>query len=130
MSDEILKHGSKGESVRKLQEDLNALGYAIAMDGIFGPKTEQSVKALQSAFGYTVDGLVGKGTRFLIDQQKGLHWRAGMPTAFTPPTAAPQAAPAPQAQPVPPAAAAPPPPAAAPAAKPVGKGDPGNKTLK
>lgn len=84
MSDEILKNGSKGEDVRKLQEDLNALGYQVQVDGIFGPGTEKAVKQFQAAFGYTVDGLVGKGTKFLIDQQKGYNWRVGMPTAATP----------------------------------------------
>ncbi len=81
MSDDIIKHGSKVEDVRKVQQDLIALGYPIEADGAFGPNTEKAVKHLQAAFGYTVDGLVGKGTKFLIEQQKGLGWAVGKPTA-------------------------------------------------
>ena len=81
MSDGILKNGSKGEDVRQLQSDLVAMGYPIEADGNFGPNTEKAVKHLQEAFGYTVDGLVGKGTQFLVTQQKGLAWSVGKPTA-------------------------------------------------
>jgi peptidoglycan hydrolase-like protein with peptidoglycan-binding domain len=130
MSDEILRHGSKGESVRKLQRDLNALGYEVAVDGIFGPITEKAVRGLQAAFGYTVDGLVGKGTRFLIEQQTGLKWHVGMPTAFTPGTATKPAVekPAPEVSTMPPAQQQNPVPSAAPAAAaPAAKGPLGNK---
>jgi peptidoglycan hydrolase-like protein with peptidoglycan-binding domain len=119
MSDEILRDGSRGDAVRKLQEDLNTLGYAIAVDGIFGPNTEKAVRALQTAFGYTIDGLVGKGTRFLIEQQKALKWRADMPKA--PPPSEPVAKPAP------PASAGAAQPQAKPAAPPE-KGPVGDKT--
>jgi peptidoglycan hydrolase-like protein with peptidoglycan-binding domain len=84
MSDNILKSGSKGDHVTTLQHDLVALGYDVKPDGIFGAETEKAVKQLQAAFGYTVDGLVGDGTKFLITQQKGYNWKAGMPTAATP----------------------------------------------
>ena len=39
---EVLKKGSKGESVRTLQVFLK-----ITVDGDFGPKTENAVKAYQ-----------------------------------------------------------------------------------
>jgi hypothetical protein len=54
---EILRKGSKGESVRTLQEFLK-----ITVDGNFGPKTESAVKAYQKKTGLTVDGVVGKNT--------------------------------------------------------------------
>ncbi len=73
----VLKKGSKGSDVRTLQEDLKQLGYHINADGDFGPATEDAVKHLQKAFGYTVDGVVGDGTRFLITQQKGYGWKQG-----------------------------------------------------
>jgi hypothetical protein len=54
---EVLKKGSKGESVRTLQEFLK-----ITVDGDFGPKTESAVKAFQKKTGLTVDGIVGRNT--------------------------------------------------------------------
>lgn len=70
----ILKKGSRGDDVKALQQDLNAFGYELSADGIFGDGTESAVRHLQKSFGYTVDGLVGDGTRALIAQQKGYNW--------------------------------------------------------
>ena len=53
----ILKVGSKGEDVKKLQEKLG-----LKADGAFGPGTENAVKKWQSDNGLTSDGLVGEGT--------------------------------------------------------------------
>ena len=53
----LLKVGSKGEDVKKLQEKLG-----LSADGSFGPGTEKAVKEWQSANGLTADGLVGDGT--------------------------------------------------------------------
>lgn len=52
-----LKIGSRGEDVRKLQAKL-----CCAVDGIFGPITEEAVKAFQKSKGLTVDGIVGPKT--------------------------------------------------------------------
>ena len=54
---EIIKKGSKGESVKNLQK---ALG--IVADGIFGESTESAVKKFQSKAGLTPDGIVGAKT--------------------------------------------------------------------
>lgn len=69
-----LKSGSSGDDVTKLQNDLRALGFEVAVDGKFGPKTHEAVEELQTAFGYDVDGVVGKGTAGLIEAQKGHGW--------------------------------------------------------
>jgi len=53
----LLKVGSKGEDVKKLQEKLG-----LSADGNFGPGTEKAVKDWQAANGLTADGLVGDGT--------------------------------------------------------------------
>jgi putative chitinase len=53
----LLKVGSKGEDVKKLQSFLG-----LGADGSFGPGTEKAVKAWQAANGLTADGLVGDGT--------------------------------------------------------------------
>ncbi|MDP3278886.1 MAG: peptidoglycan-binding domain-containing protein [Deltaproteobacteria bacterium] len=73
---DTLKKGSKGDSVKALQEKLGMLGYTLAADGDFGNGTEDAVRQLQKSFGYTVDGIVGDGTMFLVDQQLGLGWKA------------------------------------------------------
>lgn len=59
----------RGEDVRALQVDLNALGYACGTaDGIFGPKTSMAVKAFQRDHGLEVDGVVGKKTRAALEE--------------------------------------------------------------
>jgi peptidoglycan DL-endopeptidase CwlO len=70
----VLKPGSEGVDVRFLQRRLNVLGFAINVDGKFGPSTEQAVRALQEAFKYDVDGAVGEATHKLINQQIGYGW--------------------------------------------------------
>lgn len=53
----LLKKGSKGEDVKKLQ---NILG--VAADGDFGANTEKAVKEWQNAHGLDIDGIVGNKT--------------------------------------------------------------------
>jgi len=53
----LLKNGSSGDDVKKLQEKLG-----LVADGDFGPKTEAAVKAWQTANGLTADGIVGNST--------------------------------------------------------------------
>jgi putative chitinase len=53
----LLKVGSKGDDVKKLQEKLG-----LSADGSFGPNTEKKVKEWQAANGLTADGIVGAGT--------------------------------------------------------------------
>ena len=56
----MLRTGSRGDAVRKLQEMLNALGYDCgSVDGIFGSKTKAAVLAFQKANGLGADGIVG-----------------------------------------------------------------------
>lgn len=54
---DVIKKGSKGESVKKLQK---ALG--VTADGVFGANTEAAVKKFQSKAGLTPDGIVGAKT--------------------------------------------------------------------
>jgi putative chitinase len=53
----LLKVGSKGDDVKKLQAKLGT-----AADGTFGPGTEKLVKEWQTKNGLTADGIVGDGT--------------------------------------------------------------------
>ena len=51
-----LSYGSRGDDVKKLQESLNANGYNLAVDGIYGPKTQEAVSKYQQSNGLTADG--------------------------------------------------------------------------
>jgi len=62
-----LKVGSRGDDVKRLQENLNTLGYNTGKpDGIFGNGTKNAVIAFQKAKGLTADGIVGSGTQNAI----------------------------------------------------------------
>ena len=57
----MLKIGSKGEVVKKLQAKLG-----LTPDGNFGPNTEKSVKEWQTKNGLTPDGIVGEKSLTLL----------------------------------------------------------------
>lgn len=58
----------RGEDVRKLQVDLNMLGFDCGVaDGIFGKKTDAAVRAFQAAKNLEVDGVVGSKTRSALE---------------------------------------------------------------
>jgi RHS repeat-associated protein len=61
----LLRKGSSGDAVKKLQQILMGLNYDLGPykdDGIFGSKTEQAVLAFQRNSGITIDGIVGNQT--------------------------------------------------------------------
>jgi peptidoglycan hydrolase-like protein with peptidoglycan-binding domain len=67
MSDEILpwpviKRGSEFHPVETLQYLLRSRGHTVAVDGIFGPKTDAAVRAFQGSKNLVVDGIVGPKT--------------------------------------------------------------------
>jgi peptidoglycan hydrolase-like protein with peptidoglycan-binding domain len=55
----LVRRGDEGHPVTTLQYLLRAHGHQIAADGIFGPRTEAAVKAVQQANGLAADGIVG-----------------------------------------------------------------------
>ena len=64
-----LRRGSSGPNVVVIQTELNriaqnypAIPKIPTVDGIFGSRTEASVKAFQQIFGLSPDGIVGPGT--------------------------------------------------------------------
>lgn len=58
-----IKRGSKGVDVTYLQKRLATNGYYVGeIDGDFGVKTENAVKAYQEEHGLKVDGIVGAKT--------------------------------------------------------------------
>lgn len=58
----LLRKGSRGAAVKKLQE-----GLGIGADGIFGSGTEAKVKEFQAANGLAADGLAGPETLAKLD---------------------------------------------------------------
>ena len=59
--------GMSGPDVRALQEGLNtrseSIASPIAVDGVFGPETDQAVREFQKRQQLDVDGVVGRETR-------------------------------------------------------------------
>lgn len=63
LSESLLERGSKGQSVKWLQWQLNAVnGANLDVDGEYGEKTEKAVTDYQKAKGLEVDGIAGKQT--------------------------------------------------------------------
>ncbi len=68
-----LRRGSTGPNVVVLQVALNRIAQSYpaipkipAADGIFGPRTEATVRKFQEVFGLSVDGIVGRATWYAI----------------------------------------------------------------
>ena len=71
-SSNLLRVGSRGADVKKLQEDLLKLGYKLpkyGADGSFGAETEAAVRAFQKDAGIAVDGIVGNETRAALAEK-------------------------------------------------------------
>jgi peptidoglycan hydrolase-like protein with peptidoglycan-binding domain len=62
-SEPVLKKGSEGLPVRRLQSRMTAADYDTGgVDGRFGAKTEKAVKQLQEHAALEIDGIVGPAT--------------------------------------------------------------------
>lgn len=81
----VIKKGSTGDDVRKLQSQLIKLGYLSgSADGDFGTATESALKAFQRRNGLTVDGIAGRATLNVIYSSKA---KAAAPTSTPTPRA-------------------------------------------
>ena len=69
----LVKRPSNIFPVRPLQQLLRARGQTVAVDGIFGPRTEAAVRAFQQSRGLSADGIVGPQTwgRLVVQVKKG-----------------------------------------------------------
>lgn len=69
LSASVMKVGSRNESVKWLQFELNKLGYNLAVDGSYGIKTKSAVISYQSTHGLVQDGICG---RLTINSLRGI----------------------------------------------------------
>ncbi len=94
-----LRYGSKGDSVRDMQQALTSLGFDTnGVDGVFGRGTQDAVKQFQRSKGLVADGLAGHLTlTALYASTGGSGGNGATPTPVTSPpvTSAPSATPAP-----------------------------------
>jgi peptidoglycan hydrolase-like protein with peptidoglycan-binding domain len=58
-----LSRNDEGPAVTELQQQLNARGATLKVDGDFGPETRSAVRDFQRQNGLTSDGIVGPDTR-------------------------------------------------------------------
>ena len=54
-----IRRSSRGQHVMTAQRRMQARGYDVAPDGIFGPQTEAATRQFQRANGLTADGIIG-----------------------------------------------------------------------
>jgi putative chitinase len=67
----VLRRGSKGAEVARLQSLLRDLGFTMAIDGDFGPGTEVAVARFQSERGLEADGIVGPQAWAALEMVEG-----------------------------------------------------------
>lgn len=64
--------GSSGDKVRQLQQQLNRIARnypaipTVSVDGIYGPRTQEAVRAFQEIFNLPVTGVVDYATWYSI----------------------------------------------------------------
>lgn len=64
----VLRAGSSGLPVRRLQSRMSAVGFDTGgVDGRFGAQTEAAVRKLQQDYKLTADGVVGPQTWQVVD---------------------------------------------------------------
>lgn len=59
-----VQQGSNGDAVRAVQSQIHGrgAGAVVAVDGVFGPVTDDAVRGFQALLGLSVDGIVGPHT--------------------------------------------------------------------
>jgi putative chitinase len=62
LANPVLRQGDEGQDVVILQNALTNAGFRVFADGIFGPHTDEAVRAFQEANGLDIDGIVGAHT--------------------------------------------------------------------
>jgi peptidoglycan hydrolase-like protein with peptidoglycan-binding domain len=60
--DKVYRRGEQGPGVRRIQEWLSLVGFAVAVDGDFGAATEAALKRFQAKAGLPVSGVADAST--------------------------------------------------------------------
>ena len=72
----MVRQGSKGVYVCVLQDALNTIGaYSVGVDGMFGPRTANAVRAFQQDNSLSADGIVGCSTWTALTKQANNYFR-------------------------------------------------------
>ena len=79
------RRGDRGELVKVVQNLLNAHGYSLDVDGVFGAKTDAAVRDFQTRHALTVDGIAGPLTTAALSTPS-----SGAPSPAPAPTPAPR----------------------------------------
>lgn len=73
----VVQRGDKGDSVKEVQEMLVNLGFlSSAVDGSYGPKTEQAVTDFQQAAGIEVTGIIDEKTYNILSSDNAPEKKA------------------------------------------------------
>ncbi len=76
----LLRYGDSGPAVAMLQRRLRAIGFRIAVDGLFGPRTRRALIRFQKRNHLWPDGLFGPRSKRLLRQKTArqrpdIHWQ-------------------------------------------------------
>lgn len=63
----LLSQGDQGDAVVDLQTKLQKAGYSLAVDGSYGPETQEKIVAFQLNQGWSGDGIFGNPTSNALD---------------------------------------------------------------
>ncbi len=79
-----LQYGSKGDSVKRLQQRLKDLGYLSGkVDGIYGNATVKAVKAFEKAYGQKQTGIASVGMQMHLYADDALAYGSATPAPTT-----------------------------------------------
>jgi murein DD-endopeptidase MepM/ murein hydrolase activator NlpD len=86
----LLRIGSRGDDVVQLQSALRKLGYGLATDGDYGPRTARTVRRYERRHHLKVDGIVGaREARQILRRAKAAAGDDSSSTGGQPPTPPP-----------------------------------------
>jgi hypothetical protein len=71
VDESLLRLGSRGAEVARIQQLLRRLGHGLMLDGDFGPATTAAVRRFQAEHGLTVDGILGPKTEAALEALNG-----------------------------------------------------------